>query len=273
MAYRKNRLENAEDLIMKLDRYSSIPFVILFIVQIAYIIEAIYSPTSWANIIVIRLLGAIFGYIFYIYDRRTISEYIQKGEFSAVVTDCFLWGMLGCFMYGTGIILLIKGIAIYDYLYQYKLSLKSKPEKDEYSKNINADIFLSLNYSTSSLGFIIILMAFYNFGIEPFYQLMINNGASEAGVPYSLLNVEFVPFLIMCALLIISIIALFKDYDYRAEFTQRVKEFELSNEKFKREDFFRYLFIGIFACFYFGAGIFILIKSLVIFFYSDLTKI
>ncbi|GAG84454.1 unnamed protein product [marine sediment metagenome] len=71
-----------------------------------------------------------------IYDSRFISPRIKSNSYDEIALDAICYGILGCIIYGTGVIILIKGILIFIYtaknsergdhkVYQFGLKLKN----------------------------------------------------------------------------------------------------------------------------------------------------
>ncbi|MFX0071764.1 MAG: hypothetical protein ACFFAO_11805 [Candidatus Hermodarchaeota archaeon] len=198
---------------------------------------------SWIPIFILSIVTAFsrnhhflafFGFLIVIYDLAYVSRKIRKDNFDAVVVDSICLGILGCILYGTGVIMLVKGCFIVIYVYLYP--------KEEYKSvyNFGLKIKNSLNNFSAYGCFLIILLGLH--------------GLSMVGDIYLLSEP---PRLIFLSL---AVIALIVDLALKNSIHKK--------QKFYIIDSFGIIFYGILATIFYSAGIFIIIKGAIIFFLS-----
>ncbi|MFX0023578.1 MAG: hypothetical protein ACFE9S_14725 [Candidatus Hermodarchaeota archaeon] len=231
--------------IQALNKISTIPFFIfLFYLVIAIIINlfpffGFYNLTTHiAHIIICLFLIS--------YDRIYINKKIKEKKYNEIFLDAFCWGILGCIMYGLGVIILIKGIFIIIYV------LNNSQNKDFKVYDYGLVAKNSLNYFSNKAGFIIILYSLYGTFTEGFYLLL--GGTVLITLPFGLqIPLGVITYFI---LLIIAIIVLLIDGGMK----KKIKE----KQTFVRIDGVKLIVLGILGTTFFAAGIFILLKGILI---------
>lgn len=192
---------------------------------------------SWIPILIVSIIllfipfrfpTGIAGILISLYDKKFISKRIKEKNYDRIVLDSFCLGILGCIIFGTGAILLLKGFLIFLFeinnskgqtYYEFGLKMKN-----------------SLNNFSVFGGIIIIL-----YGIDILINVM-------PRFPLGFLIISF----------IFAIIALIVDLNLRKKIKEKVK--------FTVSDAVILIFFGIIGVFFAAAGIFILLKGIVILF-------
>ena len=87
--------------IIELNKISFIPILIVSVICLVF---------TYVNLIL--LLWGIVGLIIVLYDTIYIAPKLRKKDYNLIVLDAFCLGILGCIIYGTGVLILIKGILI-----------------------------------------------------------------------------------------------------------------------------------------------------------------
>ncbi|MFX1338024.1 MAG: hypothetical protein ACFFDK_05405 [Promethearchaeota archaeon] len=194
---------------------------------------------SWIPILILsiillfipfRFLMGIAGIVIALYDKKYISKRIKENHYDRIVLDSICLGILGCIIFGTGAILVIKGVFIFIY--------EIINSRDQTFYDFGLKMKNSLN-NFSALGAIIIMLyafdTFINFNI------------------LSELRIEIiVVFTIFVASAIIIDLSL----------KNKIK----AKQKFSPADALVLIFFGIIGLFIAAAGIFILLKGIVILF-------
>lgn len=231
----RSKFDNA---IRHLNTYSSIPIFIVSLVIIGFVIfniigyvnALIFIPSNIMNynlfIIIQNCIFGASGLAIGVYDMKYISSKIKEKKYNEIVVDSFCWGIVGCVIYGAGVILIFKGVVILIY---------NMLENKRFGYNLKN----SLNNFSASLGVIIILLA----TSSTFTQL------------WSLNYFSFITSLIFMS---ISIVALYIDYRYKKEIHEK--------QKFYANDAVLFFILGIFGVMYGAAGIFILFKGILFLF-------
>ena len=203
-----------EHFIKKLNIFSWIPILILSIILL---FTGIFA-----------FLG-IFGILISLYDLIFISRKIKSNNYDEIALDAICMGILGCFVYGTGAIILIKGILILiDVFYNNQKENLSYYDYGLKLKN-------SLNRFSALAGFFIFLLVF---------QRIVLGDITVNG-----------PFIVFLS---IASIALFIDSLFKRKI--RLKQ------KFDIIDSAGIIALGVLGTIFFASGIFILIKGVIIFF-------
>ncbi len=242
------------DLIQFLNKVSFIPILIFSLVIIirGLVISGLVffglSPNYTTFTVISNLLLGTAGLIIALYDRLYIYPRVEQGKYNEVMVHAFCWGILGCIAFGTGTILLIKGILIFFYVIFSK--------KNENLKAYDFGLMLknSLNSFSAIAGFVIIL-----FGFQAIFDAMTHSPFMmmsfydvDGGFLYDFSLEELTGFFIT------TLIALFLDLAFKARIGEK--------EEFNFIDFFMILIIGIMGTIFFATGIFILLKGVIIFF-------
>ena len=200
------------------------------------ILSFFYFPFSGGIFNVITSYILVFGSLLVlIYDLSYISPRVQSKNYDEIALDAICYGILGCIFYGSGVILLIKGVLILAHsiayhkggdhaFYSYGLKLKN-----------------SINYSSAKAGFVLILLVLNNLLIDDLLTHLFSN------LFLFLLNISFIsiPFIIL------------------------IVDLSLKAKIHKKNEFSGAYVIGIFimgaiSTAFLNVGIFILIKSLIL---------
>jgi hypothetical protein len=246
----KRNLSSLDNLIQFLNKISFIPLFIFTFVSFGLIAEIVGNWENLGFILFDRISHGLVGLFIIIYDRVYISPKVKEKNYNAIVLDSFCWGILGCILYGTGVIILLKGIGIIIYVisdirntnlkrYDYGLLAKS-----------------SLNHFSTKAGLIIILFAIYRIYSDKLYiptgyRLIIH-------VPiYLEISLQLLVFL---GFLLIALIVLIID--------SRIKKEIKDKQKFELKDSAKFIALGILGTMFYAAGIFILLKGILLFFLS-----
>ncbi|UCC19709.1 MAG: hypothetical protein JSV62_00080 [Promethearchaeota archaeon] len=242
----EKKSSNLEKLILFLNKISFIPLFIFTCVSFGLIAEIIISFNM--GILFDRIIHGLLGLFLLIYDRTYIAPKVKEKKFNTIFLDAFCWGILGCILYGTGVIVLIKGIFIIIYV----ISDSKNTDFKTYEYGLLAKN--SLNYFSAKAGLLIVLFGVYRAYSDRIYiptgwRIIIN-------VP---IHIEIpLELLIYFCFLVIALIVLLIDNRSR----KKIKE----KQKFTVSDGFKYFILGIFGVLFYATGIFILLKGILIFF-------
>ncbi|MDX1798446.1 MAG: hypothetical protein R3255_07345 [Candidatus Lokiarchaeia archaeon] len=231
--------------IQVLNKISSLPLFIFFFYLLIAIIVPQFPFFGSYNLfdIIVRIIICFF-LIFY--DRMHLNKKIKEKNYNEIALDAFCWGILGCIMYGLGVIILIKGIFIIIYI------LSSSQNKDFKAYNYGLLAKNSLNYFSNKAGYIIILYSLYRAFSEGIY--LPEGGGVLISFPFGIQ----IPLgvIIYFILLIIAVIMLLIDGGMK----KGIKE----KQKFAPIDGIKFMIIGILGTMFFAAGIFVLLKGILI---------
>jgi len=234
-----------DKLIQFLNKISSIPLFIFTCVSFGLIAEI---AIQWdTGILLDRILHGLLGLFLLIYDRTRITRKVKEKNYNDIFLDAFCWGILSCVLYGIGVIILIKGIFIIIYV------LTDSKNKDFRIYDIGLLAKNSLSYFSTKAGVIIILFGIYRFYSERIYA---PNGSN---VVITLFGLQItLGFLIYFGFFLIALAVLLID--------GRLKKKTIEKQKFLRRDSTKFIILGIFGSMFYAAGVFILLKGLLIFF-------
>ncbi len=192
---------------------------------------------SWIPILIVSIVllfipfrfpMGIAGIMISLYDKKFIAKRVKEKRYDRIFVDSIGLGILGCIIFGTGAILVLKGV----FIFIYEIS----NSQDQTFYEFGLKIKTSLN-NFSALGAIIIFLfvinAFINFNIFPEFP---------TGV-----------FVVSTIFLISAIIV---DLRLRSKIKEKIK--------FSFEYALILIFFGIIGLFMGAAGIFILLKGVVI---------
>ncbi|MFW9877924.1 MAG: hypothetical protein ACFFG0_32990 [Candidatus Thorarchaeota archaeon] len=239
---------NLNKLIQFLNKISFLPIFIFTIISFGLIAEIAFNLDNWISILFNRLILGLIGLFLLIYDRAYITPKVKEKKYNEIFLDSFCWGILGCIIYGTGVIILIKGIFIFIYV----VTDQQNKELKVYDYGLLAKN--SLNYLSTKAGFLIILMGIYRIYSDKIYLPRIDSEIIT--FPYS---IEIpIGMFIYLGFLIIALVALIID--------SRLKSYVKGREKFELMDAIRLVIIGIMGTIFYASGIFILLKGILIFF-------
>ena len=225
---------NLEKAIEYLNKFDYIPLVLYAVAILVLSFFNFFIFGSIVNVInsYILVLGSIFVLI---YDLRYISPRVQSKNYDEIALDAICYGILGCIFYGSGVILLIKGILILIHSIVY--------HKGEDHKVYNYGLKLknSINYFSAKAGFIIVLLVLND--------LIINGLLSD-------LFSNLFLFLINFSFIIIPIIMLIIDLALKAKIHKK--------NQFSGAFVIGIFILGVISTAFISIGIFILIKSLIL---------
>lgn len=208
----KEKTSTLESIIRILNKISWIPILIFSIIML---------------IIPENILLGIAGIFISLYDLKVISKKVKKKEYNDIILDPLCFGILGCIIFGTGILILIKGVLI---LINVIINSTEEPPYMLGLKMKN-----SLNRFSAFGGIIIIILGLH------IISRVINR-----------IPAGFLVFSISIAILVLIIDILSRKKIKRKE------EFGIGNGIW-------IIFIGILGLFFAASSIFILIKGVIIF--------
>jgi len=203
-----------EPFIKKLNIFAWIPILILSIILL---FTGIFT-----------FLG-IFGILISLYDLIFISRKIKSNKYDEIALDAICMGILGCIVFGTGAIILIKGFLI------FIEGLMNNQKEDLRFYDYGLKLKNSLNNFSALAGFLIFLLAF---------QRIVTGDITVNG------------FFIVS--LSIALIALFIDLLFKKKIKRR--------QRFDIIDSVAMIALGVLGTIFFASGIFILLKGVIIFF-------
>lgn len=246
---------NLSKAIKTLDKISSIPLIIFSGIVLGLIIMFLFIPIDGLNEIFSRLFISFSGILIIIYDFNYISPKIKQEKYDEIALDAFCYGILGCIIFGTGVILLIKGILVLIYV-------ASNPERKEHKiYNFGLKLKNSLNTFSAKAGFVIITLTLFGIfsGNIDLYYITQGIGYIQNFI-WSLedwLKISIVLGIIVIFCLF-PIILLLIDLKKRTKLQEK--------QVFSFSDSLWVFILGAICTAFFSIGIFILLKGILIFF-------
>ncbi len=241
----KKETSGLDRFIQFLNKISFIPIFIFTIISFGLIAEIAINPENWFFVLTNRFLQGLIGLVLLIYDRAYIAPKVKEKKYNEIFLDSFCWGILGCILYGTGVIILIRGIFIIFYV------ISASENKDLRSYDYGLLAKNSINYFSAKAGFLIILFAIYRAISDRIYiDIDFYGYFPFIGFP------EIV--IVFIVLFWISVIALLIDNKVKDKIKEK-REFELN-------DSIKIFFLGILGTLFYAAGIFVLLKGILLFF-------
>ncbi len=241
----KIKLEKLNKFIFFLDKISYIPALSVSVIFLLFSFEILINLLDWIDLFSTYLLGALIGFLIYNYDKNKISPKINNQEYDNILLDTFCWGIIGCIFHGTGILILVKSIAIIYYRYG-EITLRTKEVMKQRDLYLEIKFYDSLNALASMAGFVIILLVFYNVGIKSiittFTQVVSGN-----------FQVLFDPFIVF---LLAAVVILLFDHKNK-EFLDIGIYYD---SKVKTNDLIK----GIIGCCFYGSGVFVLLRGIIL---------
>ncbi|MGV9197229.1 MAG: hypothetical protein ACOC4M_00135 [Promethearchaeia archaeon] len=214
-----------------LNKISYLPLIIVSILILIGVGD-ILNFTRWISTLPERIMLGTGGMLISLYDIKYISPEIEAENFEKVLLDAFCWGILGSFILGSGTLILIKGAFVFIY------ALVNPKDSRRSLFDFGLQMKDSLNHFSAIGGFVIILLSF-----NAFFSGLI----TDFSLPPL---ITFLP---------LSSVALIIDFIYYRKELKQKYTYEIF-------DSVGLLVIGILGVLYFAAGIFILLKSVLIFF-------
>ena len=244
---------NLDKLIQFLNKISYLPLFFFTVISFGLIAEIAFNLDSWGFILFNRLLQGLIGLSLLIYDGAYIAPKIKEKKYNEIFLDSLCWGILGCVLYGLGVLVLIKGVFIIIYIL-----VNHENQKDKNLKAYDYGLLAknSINYFSSKAGFVIILMGIFRAYDEGVYL----PAAGSIPIPITFPGYFELPIvlLVYAIFLIISLVAL--SIDKRSKSLIEIKQ------KFDLSDSIRVVIIGVIGSLFYAAGIFILLKGVLLFF-------
>ena len=240
-------------LIEALNKISYLPLLIFAGIVLGTNFQVIFFQYDWLNYLIKSLIIGLTALFISFYDINHISSKIKEDQYDEIVLDSFCYGILGCIIFGTGVILLIKGIFIIIYV-----MANSKEEKNKVY-HFGLKLKNSINYFSAKAGLIIILLVAFS---------IFENLATIQFVQFGLdfiLNIlanfeDWLRILIVVAIIIgfclIPITILSIDLRGRNKIARK--------QVFTFGEAISVIILGIFGTVIFGIGIFIFLKGLLL---------
>jgi len=254
-AIRERSRQKLSKAIKRIDSFAYIPILILSCVLLStsWIIA---DPANWINSVISNVLISIAGIFIAYYDIKQITPKIKEEKYDDLLLNAFCYGILGCIIYGSGVIILVKGILIFIYVIRYNNDKEHKLYK------FGLKLKNSLNSFSASAGLIILLLVIANLFI-----LRINGNVVSIldGIEFLIaligpmnntLNIIII-FAIIIGFLLIPTIILLIDHRKREEIQQK--------SEFTTSDAFKVFILGLFGIVIYSMGIFILLKGILLF--------
>jgi DNA-directed RNA polymerase subunit RPC12/RpoP len=237
------QMSSLNNAIQSLNQWSYVPILIISIISLCLLAEIAFNPINWLPILVSKLTFGISGILIALYDILYISPKVEAKKYDEIVVNAFCWGILGSILFGTGAVLLLKGIFILFYV----IIDSNKNKVGTY--NFGLLLKNSLNQFSAVAGFIIIQLAIFGISIG---SITVNplNLPTPGNMPVP------PPVIIYIIFFNLAIIVLFIDLGKRDDLKEK--------REFETEDFVLTIILGVLATLFFAAGVFIILKASVI---------
>ena len=237
-----------EKAIQILNKISFIPIFLFTVITLGLISEITLYPDNWLDILINRSLFGLIGLILIVYDRVYIAPQVKEKKYNAIFVDSLCWGILGCILYGTGVIILIKGALITCYV------ILNPEDKELKIYDFGLLVKNSLNEFSAKAGFLIILYGILGAYLNRIYLVTIDTKVIlfESILPFQIPLV----LIIYIVLMSIALVAILIDNFLTSKIREK-KEFELN-------DAIKLFVLGILGILFCAAGIFILLKGILI---------
>lgn len=227
--------------IKTLNKFDYIPIVIFPIITL--ILSFFYTRNSGGIMFLISSYLIVFSsLLIIIYDSRYISPRIKSNSYDEIALDAICYGILGCIIYGTGVIMLIKGILIFIY------SAKNSERGDHKLYKFGLKLKNSINNFSSKAGFVILLLVL--------------NGIYLSGIEINVITIitsffnDLILMVILISLILMALIVLIIDLKLRKRIYNRQEFFGI--------DVVRTFILGVLGTVFLSTGLFILFKSILI---------
>jgi len=233
---KKSKLEKA---IKRLNKFDYVPMVIFSLIVLVF--SLIYR-TNGVNLFIASYLLVFSSVLIIIYDSKFISPRIKSDSYDEIALDGICYGILGCFIYGTGVLILIKGILI------FINSIKKHESSSHKAYNFGLKLKNSINNVSAKAGFVIVLLVLYGTlsGRIDVYFLSFHEG---------MFFMDTYMYILFFLLIPVSILII--DLKLRAKIHEK--------REFTGRDALRYFILGAIGTTFFNIGIFILLKSILLF--------
>ena len=240
-------LSALEKFIQFLNSISFLPLFIFTCISFGLIAEIAISWSNWVDILVSRSLLGIISLVTLIYDRVYIYPKVKEKKYNEVFIHSLCWGIVGSILFGLGVIILIKGVLIFFY------TITLQKNKDLKAYDYGLLIKDSLNDFSAKAGFLIILLGIYEAYKGKFYIDVI-------GLNIDILDFPFFDGILIIYLGVVLIAAACMLID------SRLRSRIAGKKKFEFRDSIIFFILGVFSSVFFAAGIFILLKGVLILF-------
>ncbi|TFF95504.1 MAG: hypothetical protein EU544_02625 [Promethearchaeota archaeon] len=231
-----------ESAIEGFNKISFLPILIFSIVSLGMLGTIAADPGNWALILMRQLSLGIAGLLITFYDKNYISKRIKEKKYDEIALDAFCIGILGCVIFGTGVLILLKGILIVFYV------ILTSEEKENRLYKFGLKLKNSLNNFSAFGGIIIIILTVAILG------LMVSS-VEELSTLEGVVGVSITVFIVF---LVMGLAAIFIDITIKKRLAEQ--------DAFTILDFVFIFTLGIVGTIFFSAGIFILFKGIIIFF-------
>ena len=235
-----------EKFIQKFNKVSYIPNLIASIIIILFFHLIFIYPESLLEYFFSFFLVSIISLMIYYYDIHVISPKIKNREYEDVLFDALIWGILGCILYGIGILILIKAFLIIAHFINDIDANKVIEKKHEFISLLCRKLYNSLKSCSIKGGIVIIFLVFHKEGLNFFANLVTN-----------LIDGEFIHFLSpFIIFLVISIIVLITELKLEENIEDQVfrNDLNITNRIVK----------SVLGCLFYFAGLFILFKTILV---------
>lgn len=248
VALSEKESSNLDKMIQFLNKISFLPLFFFTFISFGLIAEIAFNLNSWSFILFNRFLPGLIGLLLLVYERAYIAPKIKEKKYNEIFLDSLCWGILGCVLYGTGVIILIKGVFIFIYV------IVNSENKNLKSYDYGLLAKNSINYFSSKAGFVIILIGIFTVFSD---RLYIPTGDSITIYYPFFLEIPII-LLIYFGFLIISSIALLID--------RKLRSLIGTKQSFEIGDSIKIVIIGVLGVLFYAAGIFTLLKGVLLFF-------
>ena len=233
---KKSKLEKA---IKSFNKFDYVPMVIFSIIVLVF--NSIFRFGD-INLVMASYLIVFSSVLIIIFDSKSISPRIKSDNYDEIALDAICYGILGCFIYCTGVFILIKGILILIY------SIKKHESSDHKLYNFGLKLKNSINNLSAKAGFVIVFLLLY--------------GTFSGNIDVSLLRFHEGMFFLntytlIFLFLLIPVSVLIIDLKLRTKIHEK--------RKFTGRDALRIFIFGAIGTMFFNIGIFILLKSILLF--------
>ena len=227
--------------IKSLNKFDYIPIVIFPIITL--IVSFFNTRNSGGIMFLISSYLIVFSsLLIIIYDSRYVSPRIKSNSYDEIALDSICYGVLGCIIYGTGVIMLIKGILIFIY------SAKNSEVGDHKFYKFGLKLKNSINNFSSKAGFVILLLVL--------------NGIYFSGIEINVITIitsffnDLILMVILISLILMALIVLIIDLKLRKRIYNK--------QEFFGVDVVRTFILGVLGTVFLSTGLFILLKSILI---------
>ncbi len=231
---------NINNVIQDINKLSYIILIIVSILSLFRIFQLnrIGNDLQFLSIIFESVALFIFGLRIAHFDKKYLAPLIKKGEYNKAGVSAFAMGILGCIVYGAGVVLLIKGFLLIIYI----IYDKKNQEFQGYDWGLLIEDSLNSISSYAAVSIIILGLGYVakiiSIGLFPL----------EYMIP-----VLIIPYFIIILLSIIGV-----------SIDKKKSPLIAPKKIFKEHDGGVFLVAGIIGCLFGASGIFILLKAITI---------